>query len=94
MKTLSRIARSVFLPHAPSHEEQDFVKENRKHWHEQSATDRGRDVILVETALSTPASLFEKFLIAKTIERKTDANVVALLSVIYQQASPAYLVAK
>lgn len=94
MKTLYRVARSIFLPYAPSREEQDFVEENKKHWQHSSGSDDGRPAILVETALSTPASLFEKLLIAKTIEQQTDATAVAILNAVYEQASPAYLVAR
>ncbi len=88
MKTLYRVARSIFLPYAPSRVERDFVEENKKHWQHSGGSDEGRPAILVETALSTPVSLFEKFLIAKTIEQKTDAAVVAILNAVYEQASP------
>lgn len=94
MKSFFRIARSIALPHARSTEEYDFVKENSKYWHRPHTTDYGRAAILVETALSTPASLFEKFLIAKTIEQKTDATVVAILNTAYPKASSAYFVAE
>lgn len=94
LNTLLRVARSVVLPYRASPEEHNFVEENAKHWRTSSARDCARGAILVETALSTPASLLEKFLIAKTIEEKTDAQVIAILNAVYPQASPAYLIAR
>lgn len=94
LNTLLRVARSVVLPYRASPQEHNFVEENAKHWRNSSAPECARGAILVETALSTPASLLEKFLIAKTIEEKTDAQVIAILNAVYPQASPAYLVAR
>jgi hypothetical protein len=85
-----RILRSVFLPHKPSVEEHRFNQENKRYWNP-SPRSGG---ILVETALSTPASLLEKFLIAKQIEEKTGLGCVPLLNSFYSSASEAYQVAK
>jgi hypothetical protein len=93
LNTLRRVARSVVAPYRASPAEQRFVNENAVHWQNPAAARDARSTILVETALSTPASLLEKFLIAKTIEQKTDAQVVAILNAVYPQASPAHLVA-
>lgn len=93
--TYLRVARTLVLPYRASTEEHNFVAENAKHWAHSSARDSSdRGAILVETALSSPASLLEKFLIAKTIEEKTGAKVIAILNAVYSQASPAHLVAR
>lgn len=93
LNILRRVARAVVLPHRASREEQDFVEENARHW--RAAAPRGDGgAILVETALSTPASLLEKFLIAKTIEQNTGGRIVAILNALYLQASPAHAVAR
>lgn len=94
LNTLLRVARALVLPHRASREEQDFAAENARHWRGQTASKDTGGAILVETALSSPASLLEKFLIAKTIEQKTDAQVVAILNALYVQASSAHLVAQ
>jgi hypothetical protein len=94
LNLLRRIARAVVLPYGASREEQDFVKENARHWRRAAALGDDSGAILVETALSSPASLLEKFLIAKTIEQKTDARVVAILNALYPQASSAHAVAR
>jgi hypothetical protein len=94
LNALSSVARSVALPHKASREEQDFVKENAKHWRGTSLPLDEAGAILVETALSTPASLLEKFLIAKTIEKRTAAQTVAILNAVYGQSNPAYGVAR
>jgi hypothetical protein len=89
MRTIVRVFKSVFLPHRPSLEEQGFVEENRKHW---QAANSGQ-VVLVETALGTPASLLEKFLIAKQVEQETGASAIAVLNSIYPTASEAHGIA-
>lgn len=94
LNTFLRVTCTALLPHRASPEEHNFVEENAKHWRNSGGQGCGRGVILVETALSTPASLLEKFLIAKTIEEKTDAQVIAILNAVYPQSSPAYLVAR
>lgn len=94
LNLLRRIARAVVLPYRASRAEQDFVEENARHWRGAAATGDGRGTVLVETALSTPASLLEKFLIANTIEQKTGAQVVAILNALYPKASPAHAVAR
>lgn len=93
LNTLLRVARAVVLPYRMSCEEQDFVEENARHWQGAAVPGNDRGAVLVETALSTPTSLLEKFLIAKTIEQKTGARAVAILNALYPQASPAHAVA-
>ena len=92
--TFLSVARSVFVPYRASIEEQSFITENAPHWRSVNPPQNPQGAILVETALSTPASLLEKFLIAKTIERHTDTQVVAILNAMYVQTSPAHLVAQ
>jgi hypothetical protein len=94
LKTLLRVARAVLVPYRASPEEQDFVQENARHWRNSSVPEATRGAILVETALGTPATLLETFLIAKTIEQKTDAQVIAILNAVYPQASSAHLMAR
>lgn len=94
LNTLRRVVRSIVLPYRASPEEQSFIKENALHWRNPSLAQDGRGAVLVETALSTPTSLLERFLIAKTIEQKTGAQVVAILNAVYPRASSAHLVAR
>lgn len=94
LHTLLRVARTVALPHRASLEELEFVEENARYWRDAPVALSDQGVILVETALSTPASLLEKFLIAKTIEKKTGAQTVAILNALYRRSNPAYRVAR
>ncbi len=71
-----------------------FIRENVLHWTSSIGLPIERGIIVVETALSSPASLLEKFLIAKTIEEKTGAQTVAILNALYRGTSPAYGVAR
>ena len=89
MHTIIRVLKTIFLPHLASDAESTFNKENSQHWKPSAGTPG----VLIETALSTPASLTEKFLIAKLIEKKTGMASIVLLNSIYRQASGAYGVA-
>jgi len=89
MHTIIRVLKTIFLPHLASDAENKFNKENSQHWEPSIGTPG----VLIETALSTPASLTEKFLIAKLIEKKTGMSSIVLLNSIYRQASSAYGVA-
>lgn len=94
LNTLFRVARTVTLPHKASREELEFIEENARHWRDATVRQGEKGAILVETALSTPASLLEKFLIAKTIEKKTGAQTVTILNALYRRSNPAYGVAR
>lgn len=94
LNTLLRVARTVALPHRASREERDFIEENTRHWCDAPTPQGDQGAILVETALSAPASLLEKFLVAKTIEKKTGAQTVAVLNALYHHSNPAYGVAR
>lgn len=94
LHTLLRVVRAVTWPHRASSEELGFIEENARHWRDAPTPQGDQGAILVETALSTPASLLEKFLVAKTIEKKTGAQTVAILNALYRRSNPAYGVAR
>lgn len=89
MNTIVRVFKSIFLPHSASQAERAFIEENRQHW---AGTGKS-PVVLVETALCSPNSLVEKFLIAKLFEKQSGATSVVLLNSLYKRASEAYGVA-
>lgn len=94
LNKLLRVACVVAWPHKASREELDFIAENARHWQDVPLPQGDQGAILVETALSTPASLLEKFLVAKTIEKTTGARTVAILNALYRRSNPAFGVAR
>lgn len=80
----------LLLPYRPSEEEVKFAEENKKYWTKRS----GEAKILVETYVASPASLLEKFIIAKKLEQKLDGETIATIHGLYKRSSAAYPVAQ
>lgn len=88
--SIVRVLKSLMAPYQPSSEEACFIRENDKYW----KPSPGPAGIVVETALSMPASLLEKFTIAKLIEERTGLSTIVLINSIFGSTSRAFSLAQ